>query len=149
MNPQNEKYWPLYMQYAEQAAKMSVARRRQVGALVVLPTGLLAPGWNGTPSGFSNECEYINEQGELVTHDYVIHAERNAIDKLTQQGVSVDGAILFVTTAPCLECAKSIGNIRFKAVIFKETYRCTKGLEHLKKLNIPIYRGGSDDVVSN
>jgi len=141
--PQKEKYHKLYIEMAESAANQSKAKKRKVGAVIVLPSGLIAIGWNGTAAGFHNDCEEWNsldEGAELVTRPEVIHAERNALDKLTRQGVSSEGAILFVTTAPCMECAKSLANVGIKEVYYRDIQSNIKGLDFLSRADIPTYK---------
>ena len=128
--------------------------RRKVGAAVVTPTGMISIGWNGMPAGLDNVCEREvpcevsmpslgtkhNCGSTLETRPEVIHAERNAIDKMTRQGVPIAGSVLFVTTAPCLECAKSIHGLGFSTVYYDEGYRCDAGITLLKKLGIPCIK---------
>lgn len=140
LNPTGEKYHKLYMEMAKSAAKQSAAVRRKVGAVLVLPTGLIAVGWNGMPSGFSNVCE--DENGK--TKPEVIHAERNALDKLTRQGVSTEGAILFVTTAPCIECAKSISSVGIVEVYYEDIQSNIDGLKFLDKSGAVTFRYDED-----
>ena len=143
LRPQKKKYHNLYIKMVEDVAKQSVATRRKVGAVIVLPTGLIAVGFNGTPAGFNNECEEwdsLEEGAELVTRPEVIHAERNALDKLTRQGVSTEGAILFVTTAPCRECAKSLATVGIREVYYKDIQSNTDGLDFLKEACIPTFK---------
>ncbi len=143
IQPQNKKYNELYLDMAERVAKNSVAVRRKVGAVLVLPTGLIAVGWNGTPAGFDNACEWLPEDGKGFdtgkTRPEVIHAERNALDKLTRQGVPAEGAVLFVTTAPCLECAKSLATVGIKEVHYRELQSNTDGLEFRSEAGIPTH----------
>lgn len=145
LDPQNKKYHDLYVEMAVSAAKQSKAVKRKVGAVIVLPTGLIAVGWNGTPAGFDNVCEWQCEDGKGCntgnTKPEVIHAERNAIDKLTRQGVSSEGAIIFTTTAPCIECAKAIAAVGISEVYYGNTQRSnTDGLEFLKKSKVGAFR---------
>jgi len=141
LNPHAEKYHTYYMDIAIRTAQQSVAVRRKVGAVIVTNTGLMAVGFNGTPSGFDNNCEstWFNEEGYevLKTKPEVIHAERNALDKLTKQGVSTQNSILFVTTAPCNECAKSIHAVGVSSVYYLVTQFNTDGLQFLHKAGVP------------
>lgn len=149
MNPLNTKHYPLYMALAEQAATQSLSNVKKVGAVAVLPSGVLSLGWNGTPSGFDNCCEDHNvlkideNTGELrpSTKLEVIHAERNAIDKFTREGVSIKNSVLFVTLSPCFECAKSILHLDIQEVVYRERYKCTKGLMLLaiKGIKVTFY----------
>jgi dCMP deaminase len=144
MNAHKDKYHDLYWDMAHSAAKQSQATRRKVGAVIVAPTGMISIGWNGMPAGFDNECE-VTLQGGTTGHlrptketkPEVIHVERNAIDKMTNEGVPIKGSILFVTLSPCLECAKSIHGLGFKHIYYREAYRCTQGVDFLKKANVP------------
>ncbi len=145
-NNQNKKYHKFYQELAETAAKQSVAVRRKVGAVIVLPTGLIATGWNGTPPGEDSCCEYECEKTDhtylpnLETKPNVVHAEQNALNKLTQQGISAKDAILFVTTVPCIRCAKSLVKAGIKAVYYKDTQSISDGPEHLKENGVKITR---------
>ena len=115
-------------------AESSYCQRRQVGALVVKDQRIISDGYNGTPSGFENQCE--DEQG--VTHPYVLHAEANAITKLARSSNNSDGATLYVTASPCIECAKLIIQAGIKRVVYGEKYRLDDGLNLLKKANIKV-----------
>jgi dCMP deaminase len=135
-NPHNKKYFEFYMQLAIQASEQSLDNKLKVGAAIVLPSGLIALGWNGTPPGFDNECNYPS--GKSKPH--VIHAERNALDKLTREGTSPQGAMLFVTTAPCLECSKSIAAVGVVSVIYGAHYKSFDGIEFLVRSNVEVHR---------
>lgn len=121
------KYDSLYMQIAEDAAKYSVAKRKKVGAAIVLPSGLISVGWNGTPSGFDNACE--GEDG--LTLPTVIHAEHNAIKKLLMSGTSIQGAVIYITLTPCIQCSLMLVDLGVSRVVYKEEYHCNKGLQML------------------
>jgi len=150
--PHKEKYHDLYWAMAATAARQSVARRTKVGCVIVAPTGMISIGWNGMPPGFDNNCEVEDKKTvrltstkedllvglDLITKPEVIHAERNAIDKMTRQGVPVEGSILFTTLAPCLECAKSMHGLGFAHVYYRDTYRCTAGLQFLEQAGVPV-----------
>lgn len=138
INPHKRKYHKMYWEMAYDAARQSVATRRRVGAVIVMPTGMISVGWNGMPSGLPNECEIDGE-----TDPRVIHAERNAIDKMTRQGVPTQGSVLFTTTSPCFECAKSLSGLGLKEIHFDEVFRCSKGLELLVSMGIPVYQRDS------
>lgn len=139
IKPHAKKYYPFYMEVAQSAAMQSVAVRRKVGAAIILPTGLIATGWNGMPAGFDNDCEYTHLK-EKITKPEVIHAERNALDKLTREGVSPNGAILFVTTEPCMECAKSIAAVGIVSVIYDTCYHNHDGTNHLVNAGVTVHR---------
>lgn len=130
-DPFKEKYFSLYQDMAVRASQESCAKRKQVGSVIVTPTGLIALGINGMPSGYLNQCEL--EDGS--TNPLVTHAERNALDKLTRTGVPVDGSIIFTTLAPCVECAKSLAAVGIKAVYYRDHHR-QEALEHLSQMNI-------------
>lgn len=123
-----------YLRMARIWAENSYCQRRQVGALVVKDQRIISDGYNGTPSGFENQCE--DEQG--VTHPYVLHAEANAITKLARSSNNSDGATLYVTASPCIECAKLIIQAGIKRVVYGEKYRLDDGLNLLKKVNIKV-----------
>ena len=126
------------MDLAFVAARQSVANRRQVGAVIVLPSGLIGTGWNGMPAGFDNDCELPEGKNAGKTKPEVIHAERNALDKLTRQGVSPENGILFVTTAPCIECAKSIAAVGISSVYYLDNYHNDDGIQFLKQCGIVV-----------
>lgn len=140
IDPHKPKYRRMYMQMAMDVAKQSVAVRRQVGCTVVTSTGMIAIGWNGMPAGMDNICEWQCEDGKGyatgTTKPEVIHAERNALDKLARQGIPAEGSILFVTCSPCIECAKSIHAVGVKEVWYLERYKCTTGIDFLNDLGI-------------
>ena len=123
-----------YLRMARIWAENSYCQRRQVGALVVKDQRIISDGYNCTPSGFENQCE--DEQG--VTHPYVLHAEANAITKLARSSNNSDGATLYVTASPCIECAKLIIQAGIKRVVYGEKYRLDDGLNLLKKANIKV-----------
>jgi dCMP deaminase len=115
-------------------AENSYCQRRQVGALIVKNNAIISDGYNGTPSGFPNVCEDENN----VTFPYVLHAEANAISKLARSNNNSEGATLYVTASPCLECAKLIIQAGIKRVVYGEPYRIEDGLELLKKAGISV-----------
>jgi dCMP deaminase len=115
-------------------AENSYCQRRQVGALIVKNNAIISDGYNGTPSGFPNVCE----DGNNVTFPYVLHAEANAISKLARSNNNSEGATLYVTASPCLECAKLIIQAGIKRVVYGEPYRIEDGLELLKKAGISV-----------
>jgi dCMP deaminase len=123
-----------YLEMARVWAKNSYCKRRQVGAILVKDRMIISDGYNGTPSGFENVCE--DESG--VTKPYVLHAEANAITKVARSNNSSEGATLYVTTSPCIECAKLIIQAGIKRVVFYDKYRIEDGLDLLKKANIEI-----------
>lgn len=138
LNVLREKYFPLYQQMAIACQQQSPALRLQVGCVLVLPSGLITCGWNGMPSGLPNQCEQVSETGLLVTDDRVIHAEANALDKLARQGISATGALVFVTTAPCIRCAVRLQAAGVQAVHYQTTYWDQGlGVQHLNQTGIP------------
>ncbi len=115
-------------------AKNSYCKRRQVGALIVKDKMIISDGYNGTPSGFENICE--DESG--ATKPYVLHAEANAISKVAKSGNSSEGATLYVTASPCLECSKLIIQSGIKRVVYREQYRLDDGINLLKRAGIEV-----------
>jgi dCMP deaminase len=110
----------------------SYCQRRKVGALIVKNGMIISDGYNGTPSGFENVCE--DEQG--FTKPYVLHAEANAITKIARSPIGSDGATLYVTTEPCIECAKLIIQAGIKRVVYGQEYRLHDGIALLHKAGI-------------
>ncbi|WP_167611028.1 deoxycytidylate deaminase [Maribellus sediminis] len=123
-----------YLKMADIWAQNSYCKRRQVGALIVKDKMIISDGYNGTPSGFENVCEDENN----VTKPYVLHAEANAITKVAKSGNSSDGATLYVTSSPCMECSKLIIQAGIKRVIFTENYRIEDGINLLKRAGIDV-----------
>ncbi len=121
-----------YMRMARIWAENSYCQRRKVGALLVKDKMIISDGYNGTPSGFENCCEDENNNSK----PYVLHAEANAISKVARSNNSSEGATLYVTASPCMECAKLIIQSGIKRVVYGEEYRIMDGLELLKKANI-------------
>jgi len=130
------------MDTAERFAQLSSAVRLQVGAVVVKDNRIISIGYNGMPSGWTNECEEIVQHSDdtisLKTKDEVIHAEANAILKLARDGESGSGSVLFCTHAPCIHCAKLIHGAGISSVYYRESYRDTSGIEFLEKCNIEV-----------
>jgi dCMP deaminase len=120
-----------YLRMARIWAENSYCKRRQVGALVVKDQRIISDGYNGTPSGFDNICEENN-----VSFPYVLHAEANAITKLARSYNNSDGATLYVTASPCIECAKLIIQAGIRRVIYGEKYRIDDGLKLLSRAKI-------------
>jgi dCMP deaminase len=123
-----------YLQMARIWAENSYCERRKVGALLVKDRMIISDGYNGTPSGFENKCEDENNK----TKPYVLHAEANAITKIAKSNNSSEGATLYVTTSPCLECAKLIIQAGIKRVVFSDAYRLQDGIELLTRAAIEI-----------
>lgn len=122
------------MEMAAVWAKNSYCRRRKVGALIVKDRMIISDGYNGTPSGFENICE--DENG--VTKPYVLHAEANAITKVAKSGNSSEGATLYVTASPCIECAKLIIQSGIKRLVYRDEYRLTDGVDLLRRAGITV-----------
>ena len=123
-----------YLEMARVWASNSYCKRRQVGALIVKDRMIISDGYNGTPSGFENICE--DESG--ATKPYVLHAEANAITKVAKSGNSSQGATLYVTASPCLECAKLIIQAGIKRVVYRGEYRLTDGIDLLSRAGIEV-----------
>jgi len=113
-------------------AENSYCMRRKVGAIIVKDKMIISDGYNGTPAGFENVCE--DEHG--ITKSYVLHAEANAITKVARSNNSSEGATLYVTASPCMECAKLIIQAGIKRVVFNELYRITDGIDLLTRAGI-------------
>ena len=123
-----------YLRMARIWAENSYCRRRQVGALVVKDKMIISDGFNGTPSGFENRCE----DSLNVTLPHVLHAEANAITKLARSNNNSDGATLYVTASPCIECSKLIIQAGIKRVVYAEKYRLEDGIDLLRQANIEV-----------
>ncbi len=137
MNNREKKQADLDLRYIRMAriwAENSYCKRRQVGAIIVKDKMIISDGYNGTPSGFENICE--DENG--LTKPYVLHAEANAITKIARSGNNSDGATLYVTAAPCIECAKLIIQAGIKRVVYSEEYRLKDGIELLQRAGIEV-----------
>jgi len=157
-----EKFIKAHMKAAEVYAELSTARRLQVGCVIVKDNTIIGIGYNGMPSGWDNNCEeveyvlkeechyspeYLIENGftesvhgwsRLHSKKEVLHAETNAIAKVSRSTSSSDGANMFITHAPCLECAKIIHQAGIKEVYYRNNYRSESGIEFLKKCNIVV-----------
>jgi dCMP deaminase len=123
-----------YLRMASIWAENSYCQRRKVGALIVRDKMIISDGYNGTPSGFENICEDENN----ITKPYVLHAEANAITKVARSNNSSEGATLYVTSSPCIECAKLIIQAGIKRVVYSEKYRIEDGINLLKRANIEV-----------
>ena len=123
-----------YMRMAFIWAENSYCKRRKVGALLVKDKMIISDGYNGTPAGFENVCEDENN----ITKPYVLHAEANAITKVARSNNSSEGATLYVTSAPCIECAKLIIQAGIKRVVYADSYRLSDGIDLLKRANIEV-----------
>ncbi len=123
-----------YLRMARIWAENSYCKRRQVGAIVVKDNRIISDGYNGTPSGFENVCE---DEGN-VTKPYVLHAEANAITKLARSHNNSDGATIYITASPCIECAKLIIQSGIKRVVYGENYRLDDGIQLLKRAGVEV-----------
>ena len=126
-----------YMRMAGELAKLSYAERKKVGCLIVKDTQIISEGYNGTPAGFDNTCEYYDYVDEYHTKPEVLHAESNAITKLARSTNSSSESTLYVTLAPCYDCAKLIIQAGIKRVVYRDKY-ARNGLALLEKANIEI-----------
>lgn len=146
IKPYGEKQIAFDKRYLEMAliwAKNSYCIRRQVGALIVKEKMIISDGYNGTPSGFENKCE----DDENITKPYVLHAEANAITKVAKSHNSSENSTLYVTTSPCMECAKLIIQSGIKRVVYCNKYRKTDGLDLLKRAEIElVYIDPENDI---
>lgn len=145
-----QKFIDAYMDVAERFAQLSSAQRLQVGAIVVKDDRIISIGYNGMPAGWDNTCEdhvmvdYGNRASdakyELKTKPEVLHAESNCIAKLARSQESGEGATIFVTHSPCIECAKLIYQSGIATVYYKTDYRSTQGLDFLNKSNVNVIK---------
>jgi dCMP deaminase len=152
-----QKFIDLYMDWAERTAQLSHAQRLQVGAIIVKEDRVISMGYNGMPGGWDNNCEdrvYANEWSidnchwdyqeeddtvyNLKTKPEVLHAETNAISKLAKSSESGDGASIFITHAPCLDCAKLIYQSGINRVFYRNSYRNTNGVDFLEKSGVAV-----------
>ena len=133
-----EKFDKAYLEMAAVWARNSYCKRRQVGALIVKDRVIIADGYNGTPSGFEN----VGEDENVVTKPYVLHAEANAITKVAKSGNSSEGATLYVTASPCVECAKLIIQAGIRRVVYTDAYRLTDGVDLLRRAGIEMEQVG-------
>ena len=130
-----QKFIDAYMKVAETFANLSTAKRLQVGAIVVKDDRIISIGYNGMPSGWDNVCEH-----EGKTKPEVLHAESNAIAKLARSPESGEGATIFITHSPCIDCAKLIYQSGIATVYYKNDYRSTQGIEFLNKSDIEVVK---------
>jgi dCMP deaminase len=146
LKPYGDKQIAFDKRYLEMAliwAKNSYCIRRQVGALIVREKMIISDGYNGTPSGFENVCEDENN----ITKPYVLHAEANAITKVAKSHNSSEDSTLYVTTSPCMECAKLIIQSGIKRVVYCNRYHKTDGLDLLKRAGIElVYIDSENDI---
>jgi dCMP deaminase len=141
-----EKFVDAYMDVAERFSQLSSARRLHVGVIVVKDDRIISIGYNGMPSGWDNDCEYeiYEDNGDdepitiLKSKPEVLHAETNAIAKLAKSNESGMGATMFITHAPCLDCAKLIYQSGIGSVLYRNSYRDTSGVMFLEKSGIQV-----------
>ena len=152
LNHMKDKFVFAYMDVAERFAQLSSAKRLQVGAIVVKDDRIISIGYNGMPAGWTNECEseevryeqlYEEEMkviktGNLKTKPEVIHAEANAIAKLAKGSESGNESVMFLTHAPCIDCAKQIYTAGIKKVFYRNSYRDSKGTDFLERCNVEV-----------
>lgn len=159
-----QKYHEFFMNTALEAAKLSKAKKLQVGAVLVRDSNILSFGYNGTPPGWDNTCEdkdwmpiggnlsdypheeYSDLDGRVIgryrlkTRPEVIHSEMNAILHLARRNESTIGTSMFITHSPCSECAKLIIGAGIAEVYYRHEYRCSKGLELLKQAGLGVFK---------
>jgi dCMP deaminase len=138
-----KKFIDAHMKTAEVYAELSSAKKLHVGCVVVKDNTIIGIGYNGMPSGWDNNCEFedTNPQTqvtELVTRKEVLHAETNALAKIARSTNSSDGATLFVTHAPCIDCAKLIYQSGISSVYYRNSYRNDDGINFLKKCDVTV-----------
>ena len=140
------KFADYYMKMAELTSTLSYAKRLQVGAVIVKDHKILAAGYNGMPSGWENNCETETEDG-LVTKPEVLHAEMNALMKVCKSTESTEGATIFVTHAPCINCAKAIYQSGISHYHYRDDYRSDEGLIFLRNSGVTVSKHLSIDEV--
>ncbi|MFL2628581.1 MAG: deoxycytidylate deaminase [Candidatus Marisimplicoccus sp.] len=132
MKEKQRKYDKAYLKMALEWGELSYCKRRKVGALIVKDKMIISDGYNGTPTGFENICE----DDEGYTKWYVLHAEANAIAKVSSSTQSTNGATLYITLSPCKECSKLIFQSGIKRVVYNKKYKDTSGLDFLEKAGV-------------
>ena len=137
------KFIQAYMEVVKIFANLSSAQRLKVGAIVVKDDRIISIGYNGMPSGWDNNCENVLEDGSLKSKPEVLHAETNAITKLARSAESGEGATIFITHAPCLNCAKLIYQSGISTVYYETEYRSEDGLKFLKQGGILVEQVGN------
>lgn len=143
-----QRYDDYFIDLATRTARMSHCERLKVGAVAVRESRPILTGWNGTSPGEDNCCEETSQRWgddgvsiiyDKTTKQSVNHAERNLIEFASRKGISLEGCTLYITHAPCIECAKSIRNSGFIELVYKDVYRCDAGLMHLKNMRVRQY----------
>lgn len=137
-----KRYDIAYLRMALEWAKLSHCKRRQVGALIVKDRMIISDGYNGTPSGFENQCE--DESG--VTKWYVLHAEANAILKVASSSHNCKGGTLYLTTAPCKDCSKLVHQAGINRLVYVDDYKDSSGIEFLAKAGVVIKQYSISEV---
>jgi dCMP deaminase len=149
-----QKFIDYYMDIAERTAKLSYAKRLQVGSVIVKEHKILATGYNGMPTGWENVCEYeeeilvsdlekgtrIEKTGLLKTKPEVLHSEMNSLMKVSKSTESSEGSTLFCTHSPCLDCAKAIYQAGIKVIYYKNSYRSEDGLNFLRTCGVDVHK---------
>ena len=131
------RYHKIYLEIAQKISKLSHANKKKVGSIIVKNSVIISDGFNGTPTGFENQCEDCDGN----TKWYTLHSEANAISKLVRTGgVSAQGATLYITLSPCKDCAKLILQSGISNVIYLEEYRDMTGINFLKASGINIFK---------
>tara|TARA_Y100000296_G_C5119486_1_gene229600 strand:+ start:333 stop:1013 length:681 start_codon:yes stop_codon:yes gene_type:complete len=143
MNKQ-ERYDTLYMDLAERVSRMSHAKKKKVGSVLVKGDRIISFGWNGTPTGFDNECE--DEWGDTLFH--VLHSELNLIAKLAKSTESSAGSTVYCTLSPCIDCAKLLVQAGVSRVVYKEGYREDAGLQLLRQVDIEVEHLEGDEEIT-
>jgi len=128
----------VYLKMAQTLSSLSTAERRKVGCIIVKDTQIISEGYNGTPRGFDNSCEYVDHVDHMYTKPEVLHAESNAITKLARSTNSSDGATLYVTCCPCFDCSKLIIQSGIERVVYEDAYSKQEGLVLLRKADILV-----------
>lgn len=136
--PQQVDLDKTYIRMAREWASLSKAKKLQVGCLIVKDGSIISDGYNGTPRGFNNQCEDVDYFNQLITRKEVLHAESNAITKLAKSTQSSVGSTMYVTTSPCIECAKLIIQSDIIRVVYSDFYRSHAGINLLKKAGIKV-----------
>ena len=124
-----------YLKMADEWGQLSKAKRRKVGCLIVKDGQIISDGYNGTPAGYDNNCEYETRFG-YETKPEVLHAESNALMKLAKSTNSSKDSTIYLTMSPCFECAKLIIQAGVKRVVYNEVYRIEKGIEFLRSNHV-------------
>ena len=141
-----------YLKMADEWAQLSKAKRRKVGCLIVRDGQIISDGYNGTPAGFDNNCEFVNEgfldraENKLQTKPEVLHAESNALMKLAKSTNSSKDSTIYLTMSPCFDCAKLIIQAGVIRVVYSEKYRNQEGIKFLRSNNVIAERVSIPDV---